>query len=81
MRTEDIARHHHAEPFKAFTLHLSDGRSFRVAHRECLAYWPGKRTVVVFAEDGLDALDLMHIVSIDDRAGRNGKSPRRRKSA
>jgi hypothetical protein len=77
MKTEDIQRYQHAVPFKPYVLHLSDGRKVRVAHRDCVAFWPGNRTVVVFEEDYWDAIDLMHVVSIDDRPRRNGKSKKK----
>jgi len=78
MKTDDIRQYHFAEPFKPFTLHLSDGRKFRVAHRECLAYWPGRRTAIVFMDGPWHAVDILHIVSIDDKPV---KRSNRKKSA
>jgi hypothetical protein len=76
MRIEDIKRYQNAVPFKPYVLHVSDGRRFRVAHRDNLALSPVKSTILVFDTDGYwDAIDLLHVFSIDDRPTRgNGKS-------
>lgn len=56
-------------PFKAFTLHLSDGRTFKVEHRDFLLLPQGDRnTSVVYARpDGL--FEWMHIRQIVSLSG------------
>jgi hypothetical protein len=85
MRVDDIRTYHRKQPFRPFVLHLSDGQKIRVAHQELIIYVEGGRTVLVMHPDGnWDAIDILHIVKIDDRAGHNGKSDskgKRRKSA
>ena len=41
-----------ARPFRPFTVNLSDGRSFRVAHPDFLIVSPDRATVIVFHESG-----------------------------
>jgi len=57
-----------ANPFRPFTVHLADGRSHRVPHRDCLSMSPGGRTVIVYESDEaghiLDSL-LITELSID----------------
>jgi hypothetical protein len=85
MRVDDIRSYHHKQPFRPFVLHRSDGQKVRVAHQELITYVEGGPTVLVMHPDGnWDAIDILHIVKIDDRPGRNGKSDsnsKRRKSA
>ena len=53
-----------AVPFRPFTVHLSDGRSFRIGHPELIAANP--RTVVAFVEQGrMEVLALRHVTSLD----------------
>jgi ABC-type taurine transport system ATPase subunit len=47
-------------PFRAFVMHLADGRSIPVWHREFLLSAPSGKTLVVFQPD-----DLMNIVDIN----------------
>jgi len=52
--------------FKPFTIHLSDGRKFRVPHPEFLAV--GKRVgVVIGKNDRVNTIDPLHIVSLEDK--------------
>lgn len=51
--------------FLPFTLHLSDGRSFFIPHRDFIAI--GRGVVSVIDErDVSHTLDALHIVSIDE---------------
>ena len=60
-----------AVPFRPFTLHLSDGRSFSVAHPELIA--ASQRTVVVFVEHGrMETIALRHVTSLDRHDGTEG---------
>ena len=54
-----------ARPFRPFTVHLSDGRSFPVAHPDFLIVAPNSTTVIVFHEaGGFDILDPAQITGI-----------------
>ena len=41
-----------ANPFRPFTVHLADGRSHRVPHRDYLSLSPVGRSIVVYHSDG-----------------------------
>jgi hypothetical protein len=55
-----------AVPFRPFTIHLTDGRSYRVAHRDFLLITTSGRVAVVHqpTTDALDLLDVMLISSL-----------------
>jgi hypothetical protein len=64
MNTEQI-RLRLRDGFKLFVLHLSDGRTFRIAHPEFILV--GKGIVAVLREDDLvETLDALHIDSVED---------------
>ena len=68
MNVEHIRLAREANPFRPFTIHLADGRSHRVPHRDYLSMSPGGRTHIVYESDEaghmLDAL-LITELSID----------------
>jgi len=65
MTIEKIREAYKSTPFKAFTLHLADGRIMPVRHPEFMAMFPGGRTVIVVLEDGSHhVIDLLLVVSI-----------------
>ena len=50
----------HAEPFRAFIIHLADGRSIPVKHREFALPSPSGRTVIVYQpDDSFEIIDLL----------------------
>ena len=60
MTIEQLRRIHGAQPFRPFTIHMADGRSFRVEHPEFLSHSPTGRTVIVHQpDDSFDILDLL----------------------
>lgn len=60
MTVERLRAVHQANPFKPFTVHLADGRSLHVPHREFLSQSPGGRTLIVYHEDeSFSILDLL----------------------
>jgi hypothetical protein len=64
----DQIRHRLQNGFQPFTLQLSNGREFRVPHRDFIALHP--KTVVVIDAEGIShTINPIHIVSIDE-AGR-----------
>lgn len=68
MTIEQLRLAREANPFRPFTVHLADGRSHRVPHRDWLSMSPGGRTFIVYESDEaghiLDAL-LITELSID----------------
>ena len=59
MTIERLRQIYEAEPFRPFTMHLADGRSVAIHHREFIAAAPSGRTIVVFTPD-----DKMHIIDL-----------------
>ncbi|MFO0930698.1 MAG: hypothetical protein U0736_27325 [Gemmataceae bacterium] len=51
MTVEQLRAVREANPFHPFTIHLADGRSFKVPHRDYLSMSPGGRTVIVYQGD------------------------------
>jgi hypothetical protein len=51
MNVDQIRLAREANPFRPFTVHLADGRSHRVPHRDYLSMSPGGRTVIVYESD------------------------------
>ncbi len=55
-----------ADPFRPFLLHMANGRSHRVDHRDFVARSPTGRTVTVFdAEDGASYIDLLLVTELE----------------
>lgn len=55
-----------ATPFRAFKVHLADGRNLTVSHSEFVATSPTGETAVVFQPDGdMDIIDLMLVTSLE----------------
>jgi hypothetical protein len=51
MNIEQIRETRKANPFRPFTIHLADGRSWRVPHRDYISMSPSGRTVIVYHND------------------------------
>jgi hypothetical protein len=66
----------HAQPFRAFTIHLADGRSISLNHREFALPSPSGRTVIVYQpDDSFDIIDILLVTSLTV----NGKKRSERK--
>jgi hypothetical protein len=66
MTTEQLRTVHEAQPFRPFTIHLADGRSFLVPHREFLSRSPTGRTLIVYgADDAFSILDLLLVTELE----------------
>ena len=77
MTIEQLRQMHQARPFKAFDIHLADGRILAVEHPELLAQSLSGRTVAVASPDGtLEIVDLLLVVSL--KPWPNGSRRRRR---
>ena len=78
MTIEQLRKALRVEPFKAFTICLTDGRQFRVPHPECIAIPPSASRTFVVAGRGEDyrIIELLLVTSIDYT---DGKARRRKK--
>ena len=60
MTAEKLRDTRDANPFRPFMIHMADGRSLRVPHRDYLSMSPGGRTVIVYqADESFSILDLL----------------------
>ena len=65
MTIEQLRLAREANPFRPFTVHLADGRSHRVPHRDWLSMSPGGRTIIVYvSEEGGSILDSLMITEL-----------------
>lgn len=65
MTTEQLRAARESNPFRPFTIHLADGRSLRVPHRDYLSLSPGGRTVIVYqADEAFSIIDLLLVTEL-----------------
>ena len=70
MTKEAVKGHVEANPFRPFTLRLTDGRTCEVPARDFVSLSPSGRTLVVYTldGDGLRILDVALITEIEMKA-------------
>ncbi|MFN0012078.1 MAG: hypothetical protein ACKVS8_10585 [Phycisphaerales bacterium] len=78
MTIEQLRRTHAARPFRPFTIHVADGRSFKISHPEFLAITGAGRTVIVGSErdDSFEVVDLLLVTTL--QVHENGRGSGRR---
>ena len=60
MTIQQLDNARNARPFRPFTIHMADGRSFPVPHQGLLSRSPTGRTTIVYAaDDSFSILDLL----------------------
>lgn len=77
MTIERIRELYETEPFRAFVMHLADGRNIPVYHREFLLSAPSGNTLVVFQPD--DSMNIIDIKLVTDLETKPDGIPSRRK--
>ena len=66
MTVEQLKNVHGAKPFRPFTVHMGDGRSFRVDHPEFLSRSQSGRTVVVHQPgESFSVLDMLLVTELE----------------
>ncbi len=66
MTAEQLRAMGNSQPFRPFTIHLADGRSFPVPHRDFVSQSPGGRTIIVYgAEELFSVLDLFLVTELE----------------
>jgi hypothetical protein len=53
-----------ATPFRPFVIHLADGRTHRVIHRDFLLLSPGGRTAIIYRND--EAFSIVDVLLITE---------------
>ena len=82
MTIDQLRKAARAEPFRPFTISLTDGRRFLVRHPELILIPREASRTFVVAESGEDysIIDLLLVTSIDFGDGRPKQSRRRGKA-
>lgn len=66
MTIQQLRAAYRAAPFRPFTLHMADGRSFHVPHPDFLSMSPTGRTVIIYQEnEEFSILDLLLMTEIE----------------
>lgn len=79
MTIEQVRNLYNAQPFQPFIIHLADGRTVPVNHREFMLTAPSGRTVVVMQpDDTLNIIDLLLVTHLELKAPANGSGKRRK---
>lgn len=66
MTVEQLQNVHHAQPFRPFTVHMGDGRSFFVKHPDFISRSPSGRTFIVHGDnDTFSILDLLLVTELE----------------
>jgi hypothetical protein len=66
MTIEQLRNIHQAQPFRPFTIHLTDGRQLHVPHNEFLSHSPSGHTIIVYqADDSFSVLDLLLVTELE----------------
>jgi hypothetical protein len=75
MTIERIRDAYDKKPFQPFVIHLADGRSIPVLHREFMMAAPSGRTIVVQQpDDTLNIIDLLLVTDLELKpAAANGQ--------
>ncbi len=77
MTVEQLAQMLKAAPFRPFRIHMADGRSLLVKHRDFVARSPSGRTAIVYkSDDTFEVVDLLLMASLEVV---NGHSRQRRR--
>ena len=70
MTVEQLRNVHQAKPFQPFTIHLADGRHFRVPHPEFLSHSPNGRIIIVYHQgESFSIIDLLLVTELEVHPG------------
>jgi hypothetical protein len=70
MTAEQLRSMRDANPFRPFTIHLADGRSLAVPHRDFVSQSPGGRTIIVYRpDDSFSVVDLYLVTELEVQSG------------
>jgi hypothetical protein len=78
MTLDKLRTFYDAQPFRPFVMHLADGRSIGVHHRDFIAAAPSGRTVTVYQpDDSLNVVDLLLVTDLEVKRLSNGARRKR----
>jgi hypothetical protein len=64
MTAEQLRAVREANPFRPFTIHLADGRTLPVPHRDFVSQSPSGRTIIVYQPD--EAFNIVELYLVTD---------------
>lgn len=65
MTAEQLRAMREANPFRPFTIHLADGQSYLVPHRDFVSQSPGGRTIIVYhSGESFSVVDLYLVTEL-----------------
>lgn len=65
----------HSQPFRAFTVHLKDGRSYLIKHPDFISYSPDNREMTVHDEQGVHNIVMRNLSEVHVPRSPSGSSP------
>jgi hypothetical protein len=66
MTAERLRALREMQPFRPFTIHLADGRTLTVPHRDFVSQSPGGRTIIVYrSDDSFSIVDLYLVTELE----------------
>jgi len=66
MTAEQLRAMREANPFRPFTIHLTDGRALAIPHRDFVSQSPGGRTIIVYRSDeAFSVVDLYLVTELE----------------
>jgi hypothetical protein len=69
MTAEQLRTMREANPFRPFIIHLTDGRTFTVPHRDFVSQSPSGRTIIIYnANDSFSIVDLFLVTELEGPA-------------
>ena len=69
MPAEQLRALREANPFRPFTIHMADGRTLTVPHRDFLSQSPGGRTIIVYhSGEAFSVVDLYLVTELEVQA-------------
>jgi hypothetical protein len=78
MTIEQIRDACEAQPFRLFTIHLADGRTIPVVHRDFIARAPSGRTIDVYQEgDRMNIIDLPLVTDLEFSTAERARGKRK----
>jgi hypothetical protein len=69
MTAEQLRAMREANPFRPFTIHLADGRTLDVPHRDFVSLSPSGRIIIVYQpNDAFNVVDLYLVTDLEIKA-------------
>ena len=73
MRVEELVQMQRSQPFRAYRIHMADGRYLDVQHPDFVARSPSGRTAIVYkVDETFEVIDLLRVSSLEVINGKSG---------